>query len=180
MADVRDTRQKLKIAITALAIVDLVAIALWVSPLVGSERSRREHLDRLWKELQVKTREIEPLRDIDKKISTARQQIDDFYQSRLPGQDSVVSEELGKIAGQSGVKIGQIKYKWEDPQSVGLRQVHIEADFTGGYLQLVRFINSLERDKLFFIVDSVQLASGEQGSQVRLQLTLETYLKASA
>jgi type IV pilus assembly protein PilO len=180
MADVRDTRQKLKIAITALAIVDLVAAALWISPVVGSERSRREHLDQLWKELQIKTREIEPLRDIDKKISTARQQIDDFYQSRLPGQDSVVSEELGKIAGQSGVKIGQIKYKWEDPQSVGLRQVHIEADFTGGYLQLVRFINSLERDKLFFIVDSVQLASGEQGSQVRLQLTLETYLKASA
>jgi len=180
MANVRDTRQKLKIAITTLVILNLVALTVLVSPLVGSERSRREHLDQLWKELQAKTREVEPLRDIDKRIATAKQQIDDFYQNRLPSQDSAVSEELGKVAGQSGVKIGQIKYKWEDPQAVGLRQVHIEADFSGGYLQLVRFINSLERDRLFFIVDSVQLASGEQGGQVRLQLLLETYLKASA
>ena len=71
MANVRDTRQKLKIAITTLVIMDLVALAVLVSPLVGSERSRREHLDQLWKDLQAKTREVEPLRDIDKRIATA-------------------------------------------------------------------------------------------------------------
>jgi type IV pilus assembly protein PilO len=179
MADVRDTRQKLKIAIATLVVVDLVAVAVLLSPVVGSERSRREHLDQLWKELQQKTREVEPLRDIDNKIATARQQIDDFYQHRLPGQDSAISEELGKVAGQSGVKIGEIRYKWQEPQAVGLRQVQIEADFSGGYLQLARFINSLERDRLFFIVDSVQLAGGDKAGQVRLQLALETYLKAN-
>ena len=61
---------------------------------------------------------------------------------------------------------------------MGLRPVEIDADFSGGYLQLVRFINGLERDPLFFIVDSVQLG-GEQGGVVKLQLKLETYQKAS-
>jgi type IV pilus assembly protein PilO len=61
---------------------------------------------------------------------------------------------------------------------VGLRPVEIEADFSGGYLQLVRFINALERDPLFFIIDSVQLG-GEQAGVVKLQLKLETYQKAS-
>jgi hypothetical protein len=42
----------------------------------------------------------------------------------------------------------------------------------------VRFINSLERDPLFFIIDSVELG-GEQGGVVKLQLKLETYQKAS-
>jgi type IV pilus assembly protein PilO len=46
-------------------------------------------------------------------------------------------------------------------------------------LQLVRFVNALERDQLFFLVDSVVLG-GEQGGIVKLQLKLETYLKTGA
>jgi type IV pilus assembly protein PilO len=177
MPDSRDTRRKIQIAIVALLVVDVVAAVVMFSPLVGSERSRREQLDQLWRELQQKTRAAEPLRDFDKKIVTARQQIDDFYKNRLPGQDSAIYEEMGKLAGQSGVHIGQIRSKAKDTESVGLRPVEIDADFSGGYLQLVRFINGLERDPLFFIVDSVQLG-GEQGGVVKLQLKLETYQKA--
>jgi len=179
MPDSRDARKKVKIAIAVLLAVDVLATVVFFSPLVGSERSRREQLDQLWRELQQKTRAAEPLRDFDKKIITARQQIDDFYKNRLPAQDSAIYEALGKLAGQSGVRIGQIRSKAKDTESVGLRPVEIEADFSGGYLQLVRFINALERDQLFFIVDSVQLG-GEQGGTVKLQLKLETYQKASA
>ncbi len=178
MPDSRDIRKKVKIAIAALLAVDIVAAMMLFSPLVGSERSRREQLDQLWRELQQKTRAAEPLRDFDKKIITARQQIDDFYKNRLPAQDSAIYEELGKLAGQSGVHIGQIRSKAKETESLGLRPVEIDADFSGGYLQLVRFINALERDPLFFIVDSVQLG-GEQGGMVKLQLKLETYQKAS-
>jgi type IV pilus assembly protein PilO len=178
MPDVRDARKKVKIAIAALLAVDIISGLVLLSPLVGSERSRREQLDQLWRELQQKTRAAEPLRDFDKKIATARRQIDDFYKNRLPAQDSAIYEELGKVAGQNGVHIGQIRSKAKDTESVGLRPVEIEADFSGGYLQLIRFINALERDSIFFIVDSVQLG-GEQGGTVRLQLKLETYQKAS-
>jgi type IV pilus assembly protein PilO len=178
MPDSRDARQKVKIAMAALVALDLIALVVMFSPLVGSERSRREQLDQLWRELQQKTRAAEPLRDFDKKIVTARQQIDDFYKNRLPAQDSAIYEEMGKLAAQSGVKIGQIRSKAKDTESVGLRPVEIDADFSGGYLQLIRFINGLERDPLFFIVASVQLG-GEQGGVVKLQLKLETYQKAS-
>jgi type IV pilus assembly protein PilO len=178
MPDVRDARKKVKIAIAALLAVDIISGLVLLSPLVGSERSRREQLDQLWRELQQKTRAAEPLRDFDKKIASARRQIDDFYKNRLPAQDSAIYAELGKVAGQNGVHIGQIRSKAKDTESVGLRPVEIEADFSGGYLQLIRFINALERDSIFFIVDSVQLG-GEQGGTVRLQLKLETYQKAS-
>ena len=46
----------------------------------------------------------------------------------------------------------------------------------GDYLQLVRFINSLERDQMFFLVNSVVLG-GEQGGVVKLELKMNTYLK---
>jgi len=176
MPDLRDTRRKLKITLVALGLVDVAAAALLFSPWIGSANSRNQQLSDLGHEVQEKTRQVEPLRGLDKKIVVARAQIDDFYKNRAPSQDSEISENLGKLAAQSGVKIGQIKYSPQDSEAVGLRPVKVEGDFSGDYLQLARFINSLERDKLFFIVNSVELG-GEQGGMVKLQLKLETYLK---
>jgi hypothetical protein len=175
----RDTRRKVQIAIGTMLVLDLAAAALLFSPWVGSQRSRSEQMQSLWKTLQVKTREVEPLRGLDKKVVMAHDQIDDFYKSRLPNEDSSIADALGKLAAANGVKIGGIKYKMEDPAPVGLRQVSIDADFEGNYLQLVRLLNELERSKLFFLVDSVELG-GAQAGLVKLQMKLETYLKTGA
>jgi len=176
MPDLRDTRRKVKIALAALAAADVIMIAVFFSPLIGSQTSRRQQLDQAWRELQQKTRDVEPLRGLDKKIPIARKQIDEFYAQRLPAQNSAISADLGKVAVESGVKIGSIKYSMKDAEVVGVRRMEIDADLAGGYLQLVRFINALERDQMFFLVDSVGLG-GEQSGVVKLQLKLETYLK---
>jgi type IV pilus assembly protein PilO len=176
MPDLKDTRRKVKIALGTLAVVDVLAIAVFFSPLVGSEGSRREQLNEAWKQLQQKTREVEPLRGLDKKIPVARKEIADFYTQRLPSQDSGISADLGKVAAETGVRIESVKYGMKDPETLGVRRVEIDADLAGDYLQLVRFINALERDQLFFLVDSVVLG-GEQNGVDKLQLKLETYLK---
>ena len=128
------------------------------------------------KELQHKTRQVEPLSGLDKKIPVARKQIDQFYDDRLPARDSAISENLGRLATESGVKIEHFGYDMKDPEPVGVQPILIEASLYGNYLQLVRFINSLERDQMFFMVDSVQLG-GQQGGMVKLQMKIETYLK---
>lgn len=176
MPDLRDTRQRVKITLAVLVLLDVAAAAVLFSPLVGSARSRTEEMKQLWKEQQAKTREVEPLRGMDKKIEAARQQIEGFYKDRMPGQDSAISAEVGKLAAQSGIRIGQVRYTPRDPEPVGLRPIVIDAELSGDYLQVVRFINALERDNLLFIIDSVDLG-GAQGGTVRLQMKLETYLK---
>ncbi len=179
MPEMKDTRRKVQIAIGTLLVLDIAAAALLFSPLVGSQRSRSEQMQSLWKTLQGKTREVEPLRGLDKKVVVAHDQIDDFYKSRLPNEDSTIADALGKLAADTGVKIGGIKYKIEEADPVGLRPVTIDADFAGNYLQLVRLVNELERSKLFFLVDSVELG-GAQAGLVKLQMKLETYLKTGA
>lgn len=179
MPDLRETRRHVKLALAALGVIDVVAIAVYLSPLVGSELSRREQLSQLWKELQGKTREVEPLRGLDKKIPLAKKEIDQFYKDRLPSQDSVISETVGKLAAENGVRIGSIKYSVKDAQPVGVRPVEVEANMVGDYLQLVKFINAAERSQLFFLVDSVGLA-GEQGGMVRLNVKMETYLRTGS
>jgi type IV pilus assembly protein PilO len=186
MPDLRRTRQKLKIALGALFVVDVVAVVLLVSPLIGSQRSRDEHMTQLWKELQQKTKAVQPLRGLDKKIPVAKRQIDDFYENRFTSETSVVSANLEKLALDSGVKLAGLTYgqrgaevESQSAEAVGLNRVAIDADLSGDYLQVMHFINSLERSRLFFLVDSVQIGS-DQGGVVRLRMRLETYLRASA
>jgi hypothetical protein len=178
MPELSGTREKLKIAIGAMVVADVLALGLWLSPLVGSAESRHQELSALSSELQTKTREVEPLRGLDKKIPLAGQQIADFYKNRLPGHESDVAQALGKLANETGVKLVGAKYKTEAPETVELAPLEIEAEVEGSYPQLARFINGLERDKLFFIVNSVELA-GENGP-VKLGMKLETYVKTGA
>jgi hypothetical protein len=73
----------------------------------------------------------------------------------------------------------QAKYKQEDPTGVGIVPTEIEGNFSGDYLQLVRFINALERSKQFFTVDSINLA-GESAGPVKLDVKMHSYLRSGA
>ena len=176
MPDLGSSRRKLKVAIGAMLAADLIAAAVLFSPLVGSADSRRLQINELKAELTMKTRDVMPLRHIDQKLVLAKGQIGGFYKDRFAAKDSDLANELGKLAAENGIHIQQARYKQEDAETSGIVPVEIEGSFAGDYLQLVRFINSLERDQLFFIVDSVELGS-EHGGVVQLQMKLETYLK---
>jgi Tfp pilus assembly protein PilO len=175
MPDLGSTRRKLKIAIGAMVAVDVVAVAVLFSPLVGSAESRRMQINELRAELTKKTREVEPLRGMPDKIKLAKAQIGTFYKDRFAAQDSDLTNELGKLAGENGVHIQVAKYTQEDAEASGIVPVAIEGSFSGDYLQLVKFINTLERSKVFFDVNSVSLA-GEGTGPVRLEITMHSYL----
>lgn len=179
MADLRQTERKIRIALIAMLCLDVVAVGVLVSPLVGSAISRREQMAQLWAELQQKTRTVEPLLTIDKKVDLAGQQIGEFYRERLPARDSQIFDRLGKVASENGVKILQAKSKLEDPEPIGLQPVTIDADLSGDYLQLVKFVNALEREQTFFTVQSVTLA-GESNGPVKLAVKVQTFLRAES
>lgn len=179
MPELQGSRRKLQIAIAAMVVADLIAVAVLFSPLVGSAESRRVTMSELTAELQKKTRDLKPLQGIDQKMVLAKGQISQFYQDRFAARDSELAAELGKLASENGVRILQAKYKQEDPTGVGIVPTEIEGNFSGDYLQLVRFINALERSKQFFTVDSISLA-GESTGPVKLEVKMHSYLRSGA
>ena len=179
MPDLRQTRKQIKTALAILVGVDLLAAGVLISPLVGSTESRRQELNRLWSELQTKTRQVEPLTNLDKKVVLANQQIADFYKKRIPTQDSEVYTEFGKLTAANGVTIEQIKQKPLDEVTGNLRPLELDLELSGNYIALAKFINALERDDTFFIITGISLA-GEQKGPIKLQMKLETYLRASS
>jgi Tfp pilus assembly protein PilO len=177
MPDLRRTRKHIKTALAVLLGVDIVALVVFFSPLVGSSDSRRQELNQLSTELRSKTLQVAPLTDLPKRVTTANRQIADFYKKRFPTQDSQIAAQFGKLAAANGITIEQAKYKEEEAELGRLQPVEVEADLSGSYVSLAKFINALERDDTLFIISSITLG-GEQTGPIKLQMKLETYLKA--
>jgi type IV pilus assembly protein PilO len=176
MPDLKRSRNQLKIVFAGLAVVDIIAIAMLATPLAGMQEARQQQLTRLWSDL--KSRESAPWRGLETKIPHAKEEIDQFYRQRFPAEESAISADIGKTASDPGVRLGGVKYDEKEAAVDGLQRIEIEADLSGDYLPLMRFINALERSQLFFIVDDVQLA-GEQGGTVRVHIKAETYLRTA-
>lgn len=184
--NVPEARRRLLIVLLVLLVLDIGAVALLLSPIGRSRDMRTDEYNRVRVELSNKRREALPARDMDKKLETAREQVDAFYKDRLPQRYSDMSEQLGKLATANHVQIASINYEASDKEQkkgdetpAGLTRVQLDALLTGDYVNEMKFINALERSKLLFVVDSVSL--GEfQGGNVRLQVHFETFIRTGA
>ena len=176
MPTVPELRRKLTLAAVVLLALDLAAGLFLLSPLGRSRRSHQEDYDRLRVSLKAKMSESLPLRGMDQKLVQAESDLAAFYRDRFPAHASAIPEELGKLAGANGVRVTEVRYTSEAAGQAGLQRVSMDATLAGDYLQVAKFINALERDRMFFVIDEVTL-NEQQGGFVRLQLKLQTYLK---
>ena len=117
-----------------------------------------------------------PLRGLDKKIDQAKLDQQAFYDKRFPPNTSTVLTELGALAVKNNVLLARVQYAYGKPRQ-GLVEMRMEGSLSGDYAPVVRFINGLERDKLFFLIGGIAL-NGQQGGVVSLRMVLTTYLQA--
>ena len=179
MPDLQHTRKRIQTALAIMAGVDLLALVVYISPLVGSPQTRRQQINQLQMELNAKTRSVAPLKDLPQKVQVASQEIADFYKRRIPSQNSEIAAELGKLTAANSVSIEGVKYKPTEEKAGKLQPVEVEADLAGNYSSLAHFINAVERDDMFFIINSVTLG-GEQQGPVKLNVKLLAYLKVGS
>jgi len=178
MASIGEIRRKWMPVVIGLAVLDLACVGYLLSPAGRSRQARQREYYELRAQLTAKKQEVLPTRGMDQKLKQASQDIGTFDEQRLPTRYSDVAEELGKLATDTGVHLAGVKYDEKDAAIEGLRKLNVELTLSGDYLQEVKFINGLERSKMFFLIDGVNLA--EQQGNVRLQLKLETYLHNGA
>jgi len=178
MATIREVRRTTTPVIAVLAALIIACLVYIFSPAGHSRKARKQEYAQLQAEVEAKRKDVLPMRGMDNKLKEASTDIDTFYQQRFPAQYSAVTEEIGKLAGETGVHLTAVKYDDKEAAIENLRKLNIEITLSGDYLQEVKFINALERDKIFFLIDGIALA--EQQGNVRLQIKVETYLRSGA
>ena len=121
-----------------------------------------------------------PLEGLDAKLRTADVVASRFYAQRLPVSYSEIATQLGVLKKEDNVRLAGANYSQEpvvDVSSMGpLTEVRIDARLSGDYIGLVRFLNGLERDKVFFVINGVTL-TGQESGRVNLRIKLTTYLR---
>jgi len=179
MADLSRTRRRILATIIALGVVDAAALVYLVLP-YRSGASQPSAVQRRAEEEYRQLKPIAvPLQGIDQKLAKAQKDEAAFIQNRLPGRYSDVVEELGKLAKASRISITSVSYTTAPGSLNGLESLQMHAGLAGQYVDLVKFINSVERDRMFFIIDTVSL-TGQKSNEVRLDVKLDTYLRSTA
>ena len=116
-----------------------------------------------------------PLRGVDTKLQSSDAEAARFYAERLPYAYSDVAAQLGALAKRDNVRLSRASYVGALP-SDGATELRIDASATGEYRSLAQFINGLERDRSFFLIENLAL-SGAQNGLVNLQMRIGTYIR---
>jgi len=129
------------------------------------------------KQIQIKALEIQtaPLRGLDQRVAKSREQMQDFYNKRIPPDYSTISGGIGDLAVASSVRLSRMQYS-QGPPGTDLTEISIDAGISGPYPSIMRFINAIERDKTFFIIRAMSFTS-QQGGLVNLRLRVSTWLR---
>lgn len=135
-----------------------------------------EHQRMLLKTAQLQAK---PLQGLDAKLTASTEEADAFYADRLPYAASQVAAELGVLTQHTGVRLANVQYAYAPvlSGSYALTEMRMDASVSGDYRPIVEFINALERDKMFFLVNSINL-TGQQTGAVNLRIRITTYLRS--
>lgn len=144
-----------------------------------SRNYKAESFEQQNTQLRVARVAAQPLRGLDEKLAAATAGADGFYKDRLPQTYSEVISEFGALTRKAGVRLTGAQYTPAIvlPNSTGqLTELDIDARLSGEYRPLVQLLNSLERDKTFFVIRTVTF-NGQQSGAVNLRLRVTTYLR---
>jgi Tfp pilus assembly protein PilO len=129
------------------------------------------------RELQLKALNLQtaPLRGLGKRVDDSRAKMQAFYSKRIPPNYSSIAARIGELGVKSGVRLTRVQYA-QGPPGSDFTEISMDAGITGEYPQIMRFVNSLERDQTFFVIRAMSL-TGQQGGLVNLRLRVSTWLR---
>jgi hypothetical protein len=164
--------------VAALIVLDLYLILHLALVWQGVNATNQDAIYAEQARLKAAVIAAQPLRGLDAKLVTSTQDANIFYQKRLPYAVSQVAAELGTLTKREGVRLTRTQYGYgtELSGADALTEMRIDASVSGDYRPIVQFINAAERDKLFFVINSINL-TGQQTGQVNLRVRLTTYLR---
>jgi type IV pilus assembly protein PilO len=129
------------------------------------------------KQIQLRALEFQtaPLRGIDGRVEQTRLEIGKFQEKRIPPTYSSIDERIDQLEVASGVHLTRVQYTQRKPDA-GLTEITIDTNLTGDYPAIMRFVNTIERDPIFFVIRAMSF-TGAQGGLVSLRMELSTWLR---
>jgi len=178
------SRRKIHIGLACLVLFDLLFYLFAIGPLGDTDRARTLQVENLRRQAQERTRKVEELAAIVRKVETARTEGDkllgEISMPRRTAYSSIVSE-LDQAGKQAGVQLRDRAYTVEPVEgSDTLSMMSVTAALEGKYEDLVRFLNLLDRSPRFLIIESLGAAPQQTGALLNVSLRLDTFVRETS
>lgn len=171
-------RRWVYLGVIALLLFDGVFYFGWVhrreaQPAAGSTQEESQE-----KEVAGLAAEVARLQQVQEEAPQLAPKLEKFVKERFWPESkgfSRVAAELDEAAGEAGVRLAQVNYRNRaEAEPAGMVRVEIGTGVEGGYANLLRYLDALERSPRFYVIDELSV-TGAEGGQVRLEMHLTTY-----
>ena len=151
---------------------------------LASAQTAQQELGLMMRNRDLLKTDIQRANEIRGHIPAIRKDCDAFEQSLFPETTgySAVTAELSSLAAKSGLRLDSRAFNPKAVKGHHLTELKIEAQVTGDYRGVVRFLNGLQRSDNFYAVEGLAAHSATQGQATpkgSLQVTvhLKTYFR---
>lgn len=170
-----------RVGLAVVLVLDVLLLyANWRAQGAGP-RQQVAQRDRLREEEKLFGADMRRVAAIRDRLSDVQHEAGRFYADEFLSAASgysTVTADLGKISTSAGLRASNLAFKERPLDSRGVTEITVSATVEGEYVNLVRFINGLERSENFYLLESLSLASST-GGNIKLNLQLRTYFRAS-
>lgn len=182
----RSFENKKTAILVALALLIAADAALgFYSWKLGTARSAQQELAALALNRDLLKKDIQRAQEIQRHIPDIQKDCAAFEQSLLPESSvySTVTSELNSIAANSGLRLDNRSFKRAEIKGQSrLTELSIDAQVTGDYRGVVRFLNGLQRSQTFYAVDEIAAQSAAKAGGARdllkVKMHIKTYVRA--
>lgn len=164
-----------------LLAANLIAAYFVFRPIGGSPADLQAQAADMRLQLRQRQGALERTRKLVDKIEAGREEgnqfLDEYFMPRRSAYPEILAE-LTKLATEANLKPKESAYAVEPIEgSDTLSMMQISANFEGGYGELIRFINLVDKSDSLLIVEGLN-ATPQQGSKLlNVTLKLDTFVR---
>ena len=158
----KDPRVVVRVVLGVLLAANIAAALVLFKPWGASPAELEQEMGQLRRQVRERQASVERLRTLVARAEKAREEGDafmnEYFMNRRTASSTIVSE-LKEAANKAGVKQQDHTFVFEPIEgSDSLSMMTISGNYEGAYVDLLEFINLLDRSPRFLILDTLTAA----------------------
>lgn len=181
-ATLREPKVMVRVALGALLLANLVAAAFAFHLIGDSPEALNQQLSGALVVRQVSQAKLNRSRALTGNVEKGKGEGERFLSTYMTTRRyafSTIIGEVNEISKASGMKMQDATIAPLDPieGSEDLDMMTVSVNFEGGYNELVKFVNLLDRSKRFLIIESLTVTPRPKGDVLAVNVRLNTFVK---
>lgn len=178
----KEPRTLVRMGLGLLLAANLVAAAFAFHLIGSSPQALRQDLAAARSQLMASQSRLKRSRlltsNIDKGKNESERFLATYFTSRRYTYSTIVNE-INQAAKTAGMTMKEATFAALDPiqGSDDLSMLTLSVNFEGGYAQLVKLVNLLDRSPKFIIIESLQIAAPPKGETYSVTFKLNAFVR---